>query len=154
MRAHSEILGLRANNEGQLILSVSTDSVKTDVNWSGLSNPTMCTSFVLAPLSLSRLLAHALTVILRHIAAKNRGPTQEPSQVTQTQSDIAVNDVPNVDTKRMYGVLVSIKSFVKFLSSHLVSTTTICCTSVLSIQEVTRISDDSGREQVYAETTA
>lgn len=43
--------------------------------------------------------------------------------MSQAQSETAADR----DTKRMYGVLVSIKSFLKFLNSHVVSTTTIAC---------------------------
>ncbi|KAI0703846.1 checkpoint protein Hus1/Mec3 [Cytidiella melzeri] len=44
------------------------------------------------------------------------GGTQEPSQASQAH-----------DVDEMFGVLISVKSFLQFLNSHVVSTTTIAC---------------------------
>jgi hypothetical protein len=41
LRTLSDTIAVRANKSGRLELSVKTDSVSTDVVWTGLSNPTM-----------------------------------------------------------------------------------------------------------------
>jgi len=89
LRSHSDYVAIRANNSGTLQLSVSTDSVKTDVTWNGLSNPSMN----------------------KDAAAANQ--EEEPSQ--------------EKDPTTIFSVLLSVKDFMKFLNSHVVSTTTIAC---------------------------
>jgi Hus1-like protein len=37
----SDVLAIRANNNGRLQLSISTDSVKLDTQWTGCTNPKM-----------------------------------------------------------------------------------------------------------------
>ena len=49
----------------------------------------------------------------------------------QSQSQSTEDDEPPDPTK-MYGILISVKSFLKFLNSHVVSTTTIACAYSLS----------------------
>ncbi|KAI0806067.1 checkpoint protein Hus1/Mec3 [Irpex lacteus] len=87
MRSLSDTIAIRANRSGRLEFSVRTDSVKTDVAWTGLSNPTM----------------------------EKEGGSQEPTQASQRNAE------------EMFGVLISVKSFLQFLNSHVVSTTTIAC---------------------------
>jgi len=48
----------------------------------------------------------------------------EPQEEDQTQED-------EPDPEQMFGVLLSVRCFLKFLSSHVVSTTTIACKSFL-----------------------
>lgn len=43
LKAQSDIIGVRASKSGDLVLSLGTDNVKTDVSWTGLNNPTMGT---------------------------------------------------------------------------------------------------------------
>ncbi len=86
--------------------------MKIDVNLEGLNNPKMGMSFHLSLLPL-------LASIERFAGARGLSQSQ-PSQ------DDDEPDEPR-DPTRMYGVLVSIKSFLKFLNSHVVSTTTIAC---------------------------
>ncbi|KAI0090215.1 cell cycle checkpoint [Irpex rosettiformis] len=88
LRSLSDTVAIRANRSGRLEFSVRTDSVSTDVAWTGLSNPTMA----------------------------KEGGSQEPSQISQPH-----------DPEEMFGVLISVKSFLQFLNSHVVSTTTIAC---------------------------
>lgn len=90
LRSHADYVAVRANNSGCLQLSVSTDSVKTDVNWNGLSNPSM----------------------------NKDAATQSQEEETPSQDK---------DPARMYSVLLTVKDFMKFLNSHVVSTTTIAC---------------------------
>ena len=43
MRPMSDILAVRANNRGSLRLSINTESVKVDTEWTGCQNPkSMC----------------------------------------------------------------------------------------------------------------
>lgn len=39
LRAHSDIIALRANNAGQLQICASTEVVRLNVTWNGLKNP-------------------------------------------------------------------------------------------------------------------
>lgn len=41
LKTQSDIMGVRANKAGRLQISVSTDTVKTEVFWTNLSNPSM-----------------------------------------------------------------------------------------------------------------
>jgi len=88
LRPMSDILAIRASNNGRLQLSINTDSVTVDTQWTNCTNPKMAAS--------------------------------------QSQDD---DDEPNEkpDPDHLFTVLVSIRSFLKFLNSHVVSTTTIAC---------------------------
>ncbi|KAG6816673.1 hypothetical protein H0H87_004033 [Tephrocybe sp. NHM501043] len=83
MKLMSDILAVRANNNGCLQLSINTETVKVDTEWKHCTNP-------------------------------------------QTQSKREDSEEPR-DPDQLFTVLVSIRSFLKFLSSHVVSTTTIAC---------------------------
>ncbi|KAI0791225.1 cell cycle checkpoint [Abortiporus biennis] len=91
LRSLSDVIKFQANNSGKLTLSVSTDSVKMDVDWNGLSNPTYDRS------------------------TSSQSQETNPSQ-TQRR-----------DPNKKFGILVSIKSFLKFLNSYVLSSTTIAC---------------------------
>ncbi|EGN99302.1 hypothetical protein SERLA73DRAFT_182231 [Serpula lacrymans var. lacrymans S7.3] len=88
LRPLSDILAIRANSNGKLQISISTDDVTLETQWVGCANPPM----------------------------NREGPTQDKSDDDQDR-----------DPEKMYTVLVSIRSFLKFLNSHVVSTTTIAC---------------------------
>ncbi|KAF8071503.1 checkpoint protein Hus1/Mec3 [Lyophyllum atratum] len=83
LKPMSDVLAIRANNNGCLQLSISTESVKVDTEWKDCSNP----------------------------------------KTTNTPQDL--EDAP--DPNQLFTVLVSTRSFFKFLNSHVVSTTTIAC---------------------------
>ncbi|KAG7452492.1 cell cycle checkpoint [Guyanagaster necrorhizus] len=85
LRPMSNVLGVRANNNGCLQFSIHTESVKVDTEWKGCTNPKMA----------------------RENASQQEDPPSDPDE--------------------MFSVLVSIRSFIKFLHSHVVSTTTIAC---------------------------
>ncbi|KAG6337104.1 hypothetical protein ID866_1978 [Astraeus odoratus] len=91
LRLLSAVLALRANNNGKLQVSISTESVKVETQWLGCANPTL----------------------------------------RQTQDDESQNPdsdpVEKPDPETLFSVLVSVRSFLKFLNSHVVSTTTIAC---------------------------
>ncbi|TCD60407.1 hypothetical protein EIP91_010222 [Steccherinum ochraceum] len=89
LKSLSEVIAIRANGNGKLQISVSTDDIKTDVDWSGLTNPPM---------------------------AKDASNSQEPDPTPEPR---------NLD--QMYGVLMNIRSFIKFLSASSVSGATIAC---------------------------
>ncbi|RDB25543.1 Checkpoint protein hus1 [Hypsizygus marmoreus] len=83
LRPMSDILAIRANNNGCLRLSINTESVKVDTEWKDCTNP------------------------------KTQNIPEDPE------------DAPDPD--QLFTVLVSLRSFLKFLNSHVVSTTTIAC---------------------------
>jgi len=85
MRALSEVLALQANHRGDVRLSVSTDHVTVDTQWTKCILPEMT----------------------------------DPSQ------DDEEREKP--DPEQLFGVLLSVRGFLKFLSSHVVSTQTIAC---------------------------
>lgn len=85
LRPMSDILAVRANNNGILKVSIHTEGVKVDTEWKGCIHP----------------------------ETQNNNP------------DNPVNKHPEPD--KIFTVLLSIKSFLKFLNSHVVSTTTIAC---------------------------
>jgi HUS1 checkpoint protein len=89
LRPMSNILAFRANHNGQIQISISTESVKLDTRWENCSIPTMVSG----------------------------GLSQE---VAEDQAE-----KPGPD--HLFTVLVSIRSFLKFLNSYVVSTTTIAC---------------------------
>jgi len=88
LRPMSDILAIRASNNGRLQLSISTDSVTVDTQWTNCTNPKMA-------------------------ASQSQDDEDESSE--------------KPDPDHLFTVLVSIRSFLKFLNSHVVSTTTIAC---------------------------
>ncbi|THH04255.1 hypothetical protein EW145_g5652, partial [Phellinidium pouzarii] len=86
MRSMADVLGVHASHRGALRLSVASDQVHVETQWTKCVIPNMA--------------------------------TQEPSQDTSHEEP---------DPTQMHGVHVSIRAFLKFLSSHVVSTTTIAC---------------------------
>ncbi|KAG2749934.1 cell cycle checkpoint [Suillus brevipes Sb2] len=88
LRPLSDVLALRANNNGVLQLSINTDTVKLETQWVKCGNPSMA----------------------------------------QNDEDDDAEDISlKPDPDQMFCVLVSIRSFLKFLNSHVVSATTILC---------------------------
>ncbi|GLB44726.1 putative hus1-like protein [Lyophyllum shimeji] len=83
LKLMSDILAVRANNNGCLRLSINTESVKVDTEWKDCANP------------------------------KTQNGSENPE------------DAP--DPNLLFTVVVHIRSFLKFLNSHVVSTTTIAC---------------------------
>ncbi|KAJ6611149.1 checkpoint protein Hus1/Mec3 [Mycena sp. CBHHK59/15] len=84
LRQMSDILAVRANNSGRLQLSIRTDSVDVQTEWTDCKNT-----------------ARAAT------ASQEAPDPRDPTE--------------------LFTVLVSTRSFLKFLNSHVVSTTTIAC---------------------------
>ncbi|KAJ7044100.1 checkpoint protein Hus1/Mec3 [Mycena alexandri] len=84
LRPMSDFLGVRANNNGRLQLSIRTDTVNVDTEWKNCKN-------------------------------------------TNRASTASQDSEPDRDPDELFSVLVSTKSFFKFLNSHVVSTTTIAC---------------------------
>ncbi|KAH8094491.1 cell cycle checkpoint [Cristinia sonorae] len=91
LRAHCDTIAVHANGSGKLQISVSTEDVKTDVTWTGLTNPPM-----------------------------GRDPTSSQQEPPESSPE------PR-DPEQLYGVLMRVKSFAKFLSSSSISSTTIAC---------------------------
>ncbi|ESK85808.1 checkpoint clamp complex protein hus1 [Moniliophthora roreri MCA 2997] len=87
LKPMSDILSVKANNNGVFQLSINTESVKVETEWQNLTNPKMV----------------------------REGASQEDPD----------NSPP--DPNDVFGVLVATRSFVKFLNSHVISTTTIAC---------------------------
>ncbi|EIW83682.1 cell cycle checkpoint [Coniophora puteana RWD-64-598 SS2] len=88
IRPLSDIIAIRANNSGKLQVSIDTDTVKLETQWTGCANPPMARD-----------------------------------ELTQDAEDPAHEHDPD----ELFSVHVSIRSFLKFLNSHVVSTTTIAC---------------------------
>ncbi|KAG2132941.1 cell cycle checkpoint [Suillus clintonianus] len=96
LRPLSDVLALRANNSGNLQLSINTDTVKVETQWVKCANPSMA----------------------KHGVAENDGDVDD---------DADDDSLDKPDPDKMFCVLVSIRSFLKFLNSHVVSATTIAC---------------------------
>ncbi|KAJ8584849.1 cell cycle checkpoint [Rhizopogon salebrosus TDB-379] len=92
LRPLSDVLALRANNNGKLQLSINTDTVKLETQWLKCANPPMAKEGL--------------------------------AQNTDDAEDVSL-DKPDPD--KLFSVLVSVRSFLQFLNSHVVSTTTIAC---------------------------
>jgi len=96
LRSLSDTIAVKANNNGRLQISVRTESVSVDTQWSGCINPKISSS--------------------------------DPK--TQNTSDTEPDDDEGhdkTDPDLMFSVLISIKGFLKFLNSHVLSSTTIAC---------------------------
>ncbi|KAF5326949.1 hypothetical protein D9619_005043 [Psilocybe cf. subviscida] len=83
----SDVMSIQANNNKRLVLSVESEVVKVQTEWTDCENPT-----------------------------SNVEPEEDPDEEAETK-----------DPTTMYSVTVSTRSFLKFLNSHVVSTTTIAC---------------------------
>lgn len=118
LRPLSDVIAVRCNHNGKLQISVQTESVSVDTEWSGCTNPKM---------GESSTLTYTLTPILMTILAQE-GASQN------TDADGEINEKPDPD--HLFGVLISIKSFTKFLNSHVLSSTTIACESLRVIASV------------------
>ncbi|KDQ13494.1 hypothetical protein BOTBODRAFT_66718 [Botryobasidium botryosum FD-172 SS1] len=84
----SNMIGVSANRSGELILSIQTDDVKVETQWSGCEHP----------------------IIPKEVTA-----SQEPQEEAE------------VDPAEYHRILVTSRSLLKFLSSYVISTTTIAC---------------------------
>ena len=111
LRPLSDVIAIRCNNNGKLQISVQTESVSVDTQWSGCTNPKTGASSVplLPPPPLHRS--------LRQLLAQEGG----------SQNSEADSDIEKPDPDHLFGVLISVKSFIKFLNSHVLSSTTIAC---------------------------
>jgi HUS1 checkpoint protein len=96
----SDVLAIRANNNGCLKLSINTEGVKVDTEWKDCTNPK--SEFFGFPSVYVSLICYFY-------------PAQDADGV----------DTP--DPEELFAVLVSVRSFLKFLNCHVVSTTTIAC---------------------------
>lgn len=100
----SDVLAVSASHNGSLKLSISTDSVKLDTEWRNCTIPKMS------------MCSAVLHVSHTHFISAAREPTDK-------------DDENEHDPEKHFPVLVSTRSFLKFLNSHVVSTTTIACKS-------------------------
>jgi HUS1 checkpoint protein len=100
LKPMSNILSIRGNNSGCLQLSINTEGVKVQSEWTDCTNPD----------------THAL----------------------------GGNDDEENDPEQMYTVLVSIKSFSKFLNVHSVCSTTIACALLYSLLQGCQLTCASG----------
>ncbi|TFK32501.1 checkpoint protein Hus1/Mec3 [Crucibulum laeve] len=100
LRPMSDILAIRANNNGRLQLSINTEGVKVDTEWTGCTNPK--SAFTIHPV-----------VFLLIMCSAQDDSTDEKEEPP--------------DPNHFFSVFVSVRSFLKFLNSHVVSTTTIAC---------------------------
>ncbi|KAJ7212130.1 checkpoint protein Hus1/Mec3 [Mycena pura] len=101
LRPMSDFLAVRANNNGRLQLSIRTDGVTVDTEWKNCKNTSRG----------KQSDAHNFLLTLDRSASTS---SQEPEQELR-------------DPDELSSVLVSTRSFFKFLNSHVVSTTTIAC---------------------------
>ena len=110
----SEVLAVRANSNGRLQISISTENVKLDTDWTNCTNPQMSKWGHYVSLLKPH---HGFFHCLFFDTAQDVDPTQD-------------HDKPDPD--QLFTVLVSLRSFLKFLNSHVVSTTTIACAYIQS----------------------
>ncbi len=102
-------ISFRANHAGELQLAVTTESARVEIGWTGLTNPPM--GAFSPPSASAASHCHASLTTAKEPASQNPD-----------------GDDPDAkDPNQMHGVLVSHKCLLKFLSSHVVSTTTIAC---------------------------
>lgn len=99
-----------------------------NVVWEGCANPKMGASdevflSVSAVTSVTLPLPHAF---LMEMARQTAQPNPSQSQANDPEGE---DDEAEKDPTQLFGVLVHVRSFLKFLNSHVVSTTTIACTS-------------------------
>ncbi|PAV16477.1 cell cycle checkpoint [Pyrrhoderma noxium] len=98
MKSMAELLGIHANRRGVLQLSLESDQVRTKTQWTRCTIPNMSST-------------------------QDQSLSQSSIAQNTTRSDSEINS----DPEHLYGVHVSNRAFLKFLSSHVVSTTTIAC---------------------------
>ncbi|KAF7789756.1 hypothetical protein EIP86_000702 [Pleurotus ostreatoroseus] len=134
LRVHADVVGLRANRVGRLVLSVSTESVSTDVAWDGLNNPTM----VRGPGIPSSQTPSQAPSQLFHPSQQSQSQSQpqhapqphlqpQPRFNLEPQANEDEDEVADPERTRLVGLLLSAKSMLKFLNCYVVSTTTIAC---------------------------
>ncbi|KAL5485879.1 HUS1 [Sanghuangporus weigelae] len=90
MRSMADVLCVQANHRGGLRLSVESDQVRVQTQWSKCIIPNL---------------------------GSDRSHTDDPDPDPE----------PEKDANQWFSVHLSIRAFLKFLSSHVVSTTTIAC---------------------------
>lgn len=105
----SDVLAVSASHNGSLKLSISTDSVKLDTEWRNCTIPKMSMCCTVWRSSYTQLISAA----------------REP---------VDRDDENEHDPGKHFPVLVSTRSFLKFLNSHVVSTTTIACKSQSNVE--------------------
>lgn len=66
-----------------------------------------------------------------NVARRTAQPNPSQSQANTDPDN--EDDEAETDPTKLFGVLVHVRSFLKFLNSHVVSTTTIACTSCFTI---------------------
>lgn len=106
MRQMSDVMAIQANHLGNLRLSVYTDAVKVDTQWSNCVIP-----------NFGELLS-----IETHCRWSWKFSVSKARENTQEEEP---------EAEQYFSALVSIRSFIKFLSSHVVSTTTIACALIM-----------------------
>jgi len=105
----SDVLAIRASNNGRLQLSIRTDSVTVETLWTNCTNPQMGGS---STMSFSDWLTTCLLLCCY-------------STISVSRRRGWYKWKPDPD--HLFAVVISIRSFLKFLNSHVVSTTTIAC---------------------------
>ena len=108
LKVMSDVLIVRANNSKHLQLSVNTDSVRCETLWTDCTNPKMSMPF-------SRYPIRSLNLRTARAQTNSQDPTMQEDNDT--------------DPDKMHTVQVPIRGFLKFLHSHVVSTTSIACIS-------------------------
>ncbi|GJE85615.1 cell cycle checkpoint [Phanerochaete sordida] len=101
LRSQSDIIRVQANKAGRLDFAVSTDSIAIEVCWTGLQAPTFGK---------------------RASQAQNQSQSESQGESQEEQEDEASQSAAK---ERMCGVLVNVKSIMKFLQSHVVCSSTI-----------------------------
>jgi len=115
----SNILAIRANNSGVLQFAINTEGVRVETEWKNCVNPEGKCLLLFLSLGIQ---ADFFIVV----GAKPEGEETDEEEEEK-------------DPQKMFTVLVSIKSFLKFLNSHVVSNTTIACELLLFDERDLRI---------------
>ena len=119
----SDILAFQANNNKRLVVAIKTESVYAQTEWTDCQNPKSgySSSFILPTISSLIIIVDfenfAFFFFFFSIAQDEENPETEPP-----------------DPTHMFTVLISTRSFLKFLNSHVVSTTTIACMFSVSFE--------------------
>jgi HUS1 checkpoint protein len=127
MRNLSDVIAVRANSSGRLQLSASTEVVKADITWTNCSHPRIgkCHRPHLA-------FAYALLFTITPFLKKKMSPAADgASQANGGDVDEEQEhqrERERLDSNNLFSVLVHTRSFLKFLTAHTVSKTTIACT--------------------------
>lgn len=119
MRSFAPTVDLRANNNGELQLMSVSDLVRVQTQWHGLKNPKTSESVIHIYILASFL---GITDYL-HVRTQ---PVQGEGEGTGEETNGPEGSPP--DPKDFISVNVSVRAFLKFLSSHVLNSATIAST--------------------------